>query len=178
MIAIPIVIALRLLAPITILRWPLGGGLLSMACDALDVVLVDSIGLLTGETGGFGSHYQIIDKTLDIYYMSFEAFVSLRWTNRLARNTSILLFAYRIVEMALFEVTGIRKLLFVFPNLFENFYVFYLIASKHFPKYAANNPKQLGIALFLLFIPKIGQEWMLHYQKVQPWNWLKQVLGG
>ncbi|HLF05546.1 MAG TPA: hypothetical protein VI855_10055 [Dehalococcoidia bacterium] len=178
MIAIPVVIALRLLVPLTILRWPLGGALLSVAVDALDVVLVDLIGLLTGETGGFRSYYQITDKSLDIYYMSFEAFVSLRWTNHLARNTSILLFAYRIVGMALFEVTGIRKLLFFFPNLFENFYLFYVIALKFFPKYAANNSKQLGIALFLLFLPKFGQEWMLHFQETQPWNWLKQVLLG
>jgi hypothetical protein len=102
LIAIPLVIALRVLVPLTILRWPLGGALLAMAFDALDVVLVDSIGLLTGETGGFRSNYQTIDKSLDIYYMSIEALVSLRWTNHLARNASIVLFVYRIVGMVLF----------------------------------------------------------------------------
>ncbi len=80
--------------------------------------------------------------------------------------------------MILFEVTGIRKLLFFFPNLFENFYLFYLIAFRFFPKYAANTPAQLGVALFLLFLPKFGQEWMLHFQEMQPWNWLKQILSG
>ncbi len=38
-----IVIALRLAVPLTILRWPLSGGLLSLVVDALDVVLVDAI---------------------------------------------------------------------------------------------------------------------------------------
>lgn len=178
MIAIPIVIAIRLIVPFTILRWRIGGALLSMAVDALDVVLVDTIGLITGETGGFRGYYQISDKSLDIYYMSFEAYISLKWINPLARNTSVFLFVYRIVGMILFEITGFRKLLFFFPNLFENFYIFYVVALRFFPKYAANSPKQLVVALFLLFLPKFGQEWMLHFQEMQPWNWLKQVIFG
>jgi hypothetical protein len=164
--------------PLTILRWPLGGALLAVALDALDVVLVDSIGLLTGETGGFGSNYQTIDKSLDVYYMSIQAFVSLRWTNALARNTSIFLFVYRIVGTVLFEVTGIRQLLFFFPNLFENFYLYYVVALRVFPQYAVNNPSQLGIVLFILLLPKLAQEWVLHVQDIQPWNWLKRTLLG
>lgn len=34
-----IVIALRLVVPLTILRWPLAGGLASMVLDAVDVIL-------------------------------------------------------------------------------------------------------------------------------------------
>ena len=34
-----IVIALRVVLPLTILRWPLAGGILALVIDALDVVL-------------------------------------------------------------------------------------------------------------------------------------------
>jgi hypothetical protein len=174
--AIIIVIIIRALVPFTILRWQLGGALLSMAVDAVDVILVDLIGLVTGDSGmGFGNHYQLVDKTMDIYYLSFEAYVSLHWSNQLARNTSIILFVYRIIGMVAFEITGIRRLLFIFPNLFENFYLYYVVAARFFPRYAVNTPRQLVIALVLLFIPKVGQEWLLHYQEAQPWNWLKSL---
>ena len=69
-----------------------------MLADGVDVILVDLLGLLTGESGrGFGNgatitYYQTMDKWLDFYYLSFEAGVSWRWTNHLARNTSIFLF--------------------------------------------------------------------------------------
>ena len=43
-----IVIALRLVLPLTILRWPLAGGLLALVVDAVDVVLVDAIAGVLG----------------------------------------------------------------------------------------------------------------------------------
>ena len=41
-----IVIGLRLVIPLLILRWPLFGGVVAMVLDALDVVLVEAIGLV------------------------------------------------------------------------------------------------------------------------------------
>jgi len=49
-----IVIAIRLVVPLTILRWPLAGGLLSLVVDAIDVVLVDAIAGILGQPGEFG----------------------------------------------------------------------------------------------------------------------------
>ena len=51
-----IIILIRLIVPLTILRWPLAGGLFSMLLDALDVVLIEMIG-----QGGF-EHYAALDK--------------------------------------------------------------------------------------------------------------------
>ena len=149
-----------------------------MLADGFDVVLVDVLGLLTGESGGFGTYYQRMDKWLDIYYLSFEAGVSLRWPNRLARNTSIFLFVYRFIGLVLFEITHARVLFFFFPNLFENFFVYYVFVARFFPKLAPTNLKQLGLVLFILYIPKFGQEWLLHYQQAQPWNWFKETVFG
>ncbi|MGH7535778.1 MAG: hypothetical protein ACREMG_09345, partial [Gemmatimonadales bacterium] len=67
--AATIVIVLRLVLPLTILRWPLAGGVLALVLDALDVVLVDAIAGALGEPGEFGPFYAQIDKWLDTYYL-------------------------------------------------------------------------------------------------------------
>ncbi len=147
-----------------------------MLADGVDVILVDLLGLLTGESGrGFGNYYQTMDKWLDFYYLSFEAGVSWRWTNHLARNTSIFLFVYRFLGFILMQITGIRLFLFIFPNLFENFFLYYVVVARFFPKLVPKNLKQLGLILLILYIPKFGQEWVLHYQQAKPWNWIKEI---
>lgn len=177
-ISMIIVVALRLLVPVSIFRWRLGGAIASMILDAADVILVDIIATAIGEEGGFGDHYQVFDKWLDVYYLLFEVIVSLTWSNMLARNTSIGLFAFRVVGIIAFEATGIRKLIFFFPNLFENFYLYYVIVEKYFPRLVPRSIRQMIIVLVLLYIPKFGQEWLLHFQQATPWNWLKETVFG
>lgn len=162
-----VVIALRLLAPLTILRWPLFGGLFCMILDALDVVILDIL-----HTGGF-NNYHSTDKYLDMVYLTVELYVSLKWKNKLARNTSIFLFVYRGIGFILFELTQIRVLLFIFQNLFENFYLFYLGYLKIMRKDPVKSIKSLVIILIVCLIPKIPQEYMLHYVQAQPWGWIK-----
>lgn len=176
-IALAVTVLVRLLVPLSIFKWRIAGVLLAALADALDVVLVDVLTVLFGETSGFGAHYQFFDKWLDMYYLTFALIVSLSWKSALAKNTSILLFSYRLIGLILFEITGIRKLFFFIPNLFENFYLFYAIAGRFFPKLLPRTILQLLLALFLLYIPKLVQEWALHYQQLHPWNWIKTILG-
>ena len=157
MVARTIVIIVRLIVPVSIFRWPLAGGVVSMLIDGVDVILVDVLANLLGEEGGFGSSYQTMDKSLDIYYLSFELLVSLRWQLTLARNASIALFVYRMVGMVAFALTGARVLLFVFPNLFENFYLYYLTAVRSFPRLLPTTPRRPTVSLLVLYIPKLGQ---------------------
>ena len=77
--AAAIVIALRVIVPFSILRWPLGGALASMLVDALDVVLVDALARAFGEPLEFGAFYSQIDKWLDTWYLGIEGFVAWRW---------------------------------------------------------------------------------------------------
>lgn len=174
MIARTIVIAVRVILPLSIFRWPLVGGIASMIVDALDVILVDIIANLIGEEPGFGSNYQEIDKPLDLYYLTFEFIVSLRWAT-LARNTSIALFALRVVGMIAFTLTGARILLFIFPNLFENWYLYYLITVRWYPRLVPANARQLAIVLVALYIPKIAQEYVLHFAEFKPWSTFKDT---
>ena len=123
-----------------------------------------------------GPHYHSLDKLLDLYYLGLEAWVSLRWTERLPRLASFTLYVYRVVGVALFEVLGWRALLFFFPNLFENWFLFYLVRSRFFPSLRLDTwPRLLGW-LLVLYLPKLGQEYLLHISEVQPWAWLKDRL--
>ncbi len=160
-----IIIAFRLIVPVSIFRWPLGGGIAAMLIDALDVVLIELVGL-----GGF-SGYAALDKGLDMYYLSFEAFVALRW-EPLAKWTALCLFAYRATGFVAFEATQQRALLLVLPNVFENFYLVYLL--RRFAPAWELTPGGLGLLLVLVTVPKLGQEYLLHYAEAQPWDWIKR----
>ena len=161
-----IVIAIRLLVPLSIFRWPLAGAVASMIIDAIDVVLIELIGL-----GGF-SHYTALDKGLDMYYLSFEAFVSLRW-EPLAKWTSLTLFAYRAIGFVAFEATQQRALLLFFTNVFENFYLAFAALLRFAPGWQLT-PQRLAGLLVVLTIPKLAQEYLLHYAEAQPWDWVKR----
>ncbi len=158
-----LIVVLRLVIPLTILRWPLAGGILALAADALDIVFASLVDL-----GGVASYHQL-DKYLDTYYLGLEAIVAQRWL-ALPRWTATLLFGYRVIGVVLFEVTNVRLFLFVFPALFENFFLFYAVLLQFFPDYDLT-PRRLAMWLAILLVPKMIQEYVLHYQQ-----WLDDVV--
>jgi hypothetical protein len=167
-----IVIALRVVVPLLILRRPLIGGIAAMLLDALDVVIVEWFG-----DGGMGSHYHSIDKVLDLYYLGLEAWVARTWTERIPRLTATGLFLYRLLGVVIFELTHVRAALFAFPNLFEHWFLFYLLRCRFFPGLGLDTWRQTIIWLVILYIPKLGQEYLLHVAEAQPWDWIKRRLG-
>jgi hypothetical protein len=167
-----VIIALRLFVPLMILRFWLAGGIVAMLLDGADVILIELIGL-----GGFGSHYAELDKLLDSYYLGIEVLVAWRfWANPWARWTSVGLFAYRLVGVVLFETLNARIILFIFPNLFENWWLYCAVVMKWFPNLAPTGWKTTVVPLLLLLIPKMGQEYLLHFAEAKPWNWTKEHL--
>ena len=175
-----IVLILRLVVPLSIFKWRISGAIGSMLLDGLDVVLVDAISRLTVEDSGFGTYYQTFDKTTDLYYLAIEAYVSLSWRDMLARNTSIGLFVFRLIGIVIFEAISAqyRKLVFAFPNLFENFFLYYIIAERVKPAWIPRTKRSMALVLALLYVPKFGQEYLLHFSEVTPWNWFKKTILG
>jgi len=163
------VIALRVLAPLLILRWSLTGGILAMLVDALDVVIVEFFG-----PGGMGGHYSQLDKGLDSYYLGLEAAVAWTWVNQWARWTALALFVYRLVGAVLFEATEVRALLLVFPNLFENWWLYCVIVARVRPRWLPTSWRSTLAPLLVLLVPKLGQEWLLHVAEAKAWDWIKQ----
>ncbi|MBI2019766.1 hypothetical protein HYS95_03855 [Candidatus Daviesbacteria bacterium] len=163
-----IVLLVRLLIPLTILRWPFWGGVASLAADFLDFEILNYF-----YPQGFGG-YQILDKLLDTYYLSFELYIIYQWTSMQAKKIGLGLFIYRMLGVILFVLTGLEKILFLFPNLFEMFFLFYA-GYLHFLKKEPDLGKVwLRVFLAGLFIYKIALEFTLH---VSDWTTLIRAGG-
>jgi hypothetical protein len=166
-----VVIAVRLIVPLSMFRWPLIGGIASMVVDALDVVIIELLGL-----GGFGDSYHQVDKLLDTYYLSIQMYIALGWESAYARLTAGALYAWRVLGVAFFELTQERALLLLFPNLFENWWLYCVVAMQFFPNLVPRSAKTTLVPLVILLIPKLIQEYVLHFREAQPWDWLKRNL--
>ena len=169
-----VIIAVRLAVPLLIFRYWLVGGIAAMLIDGADVILIDALGL-----GGFGTHYAELDKLLDSYYLSIECLVAWRaWSQPWARNTALALFMFRLVGVVLFETLDARVILFIFPNLFENWWLYCVAVVKFWPRLVPHDRRTTLVPLVLLLVPKMGQEYLLHFAEAKPWNWTKEhVLG-
>ncbi len=165
----PLITVLRLLLPLTILRWPLAGILACIALDTQDYYL-----LPLREEGDYTA-YQAWDKLLDLYYMAFAAYVASGWKDKYIRTVALGLFAWRMIGVGVLELTQNRSLLLLFPNVFENFVLFYLIYKLIEPNVPMPRSKMITAMLVIgLAIPKQLQEQYLHVAETHP----TEILGG
>jgi len=163
-----VVIILRIFIPLSIFKWPFWGALLAIAADCSDVILMDAFGW-----GWFeGRDYHSYDKFFDTYYLSFEAYMSLKWQDVLAKRTSIVLFIWRVLGIVIFEFTRIRQIVFLAPNIFENFYLL-VVGLRKFFAFRIDRAKRLIIVLLIAGIPKIIQEYIMHYLEFPTWHFIK-----
>jgi hypothetical protein len=123
--------------------------------------------------GGFGDHYAELDKVLDSYYLALELLVAFGWRNSWGRIPAVLLFFYRVVGVVLFETTGARIFLFLFPNMFENWWLYVVVVMKWFESLVPHNWRTVWVPMLILLIPKMAQEYILHFAEVKPYRWLK-----
>lgn len=148
--------AFRVATALPVLRWPLAGGLLAIGGDLADLVLRDLV-------GGVGD-YQLLDKLLDQVYLALFLVVALRWSG-LERRVAVALFVYRLVGSLAFGLSGERAILFLFPNVFEPWFLF-VAARHHLPRPFAWTPGRLTGILAGLTLLKLVQEWALHVGQV------------
>lgn len=148
-------VAWRLAGALPVLRWPLAGALIAIAVDFSDLFLMDWIGGI--------SDYQSLDKACDLAYMFTFLVVALRWSG-LERGLAVFLFFFRMVGDAVFELTQARPVLFVFPNLFEFWFVF--VAALHqFAPGRVLSTRAIAAWLVVLLAAKEVQEWYLHIDR-------------
>jgi hypothetical protein len=175
------VIALyRIVGSLPTLKWPLAGGLLAIFVDLTDLYWMNILDL-----GGIPD-YQLFDKLADQVYLAVFLIVALRWTGP-ERAISVVLYAFRIVGFVLFELSGDRAVLLVFPNIFE-FWFLFIAAFHHFRPAMAWTRLQLGAVLVPLIGAKEVQEWALHWARLfdnitflealeQIRRWLSRLVG-
>jgi hypothetical protein len=70
-----------------------------------------------------------------------------------------------MLGVAIFELTDARPVLLLFPNVFELYYLFVLTVWRLYPSYELTRQRTLGW-LTVLLVPKLVQEYLLHYARV------------
>ncbi len=148
-----LVLVIRLVVPLAVLRWRLAGALLAIAADAIDIVIFQMT-----DFPSLGYHQT--DKLLDMYYLALFLAVAMRWESTV-RVFAVALFAYRATGVMLYEVTDVRVLLFVFPNVFEFFYLFNA-ARLSFARTYVMTVRRCVLWIAVLLVPKLAQEYALH----------------
>ncbi len=162
-------VLIRIYLPLSILRWPLFGAVLALLLDGADWHAVN---------GKYYDAYPYLDKALDLYYMGLEVYVALHWKDYLAKITASYLYIYRGFGVIIFFLTQNNIFLILFPNVFENFFIFCLLTQKISGKKKIFSKKSLIISLIIISIPKLFQEFSIHYLKPNSWDLIKLYGGG
>ena len=69
-----------------------------------------------------------------------------------------------------------RQFIILAPNIFENFYVFWVVVLRFFPRFSLTR-KRLLIVLLAVGIPKIIQEYMMHSLFInQTWGFFREYV--
>jgi hypothetical protein len=152
-----VVAAARFLLPLAIPRYPLPGIVASLVLDGVDQTIFQQFTSLPLEG------YQGYDKALDIYYLTIAYISTLRnWVNPFAFQVSRILFYWRLVGVALFELTHLRWLLLIFPNTFEFFFIFYEAYRLRWDPKRMTRKFLIGAVALIWTVIKLTQEYWLH----------------
>jgi hypothetical protein len=146
----------RIFASLIVFKFNFFGAILVILIDFSDLFMMNLISL-----GGV-RNYQLLDKFLDLFYIVYFLLITLRW-HKILRNISILLFIFRILGFILFEFFQSRIILFIFPNIFEFWFIgitlLFLFRSKI-------SKRKIIIVIFVSTALKLIQEYILHVWKV------------
>lgn len=162
-------IAVRGIVPLLIFRWNFAGGLLAILADGSDAILQDALG-----AEPLRGWYHEFDKLFDLYYLAFEAAVAWRAFDPISRAVALVLFLLRLVGVAVFEVTQYRSTMFLFPNIFENFYLVVAGMRSIDPAFRFRSWRTACLVAALVAVPKLAQEYTMHYREAQTWRFVKE----
>jgi hypothetical protein len=152
-----LVMGLRLLVPLAIPRFPLPTVIAALVLDGLDQ------GIFAGFTNLNLENYQSYDKALDVYYLTIAYLSTMRnWTNLHAVRIGRFLIYFRLVGALLFELTGIRAILLIFPNTFEYFFIFYHAVALRWNPVRMSRNLLIGVTAFIWIAIKLPQEYWIH----------------
>lgn len=149
-----IILAVRIAGSLPVLRWPFFGGWVAVGTDFGDLFLRSYLDL-----GGV-SDYQSFDKWLDQVYLGLFLVVALRWRGP-ARSVAIGLFAFRLAGFVVFETSGERWTLLLFPNVFE-FWFLFVAGARHWRPEFPYRAGPIAAVLAPLLVLKLFQEYALH----------------
>ncbi len=163
----------RLIVPLFIFRFPLPAIVAAMVLDAVDQTIFQIF------TDMELDWYQSYDKALDVYYLAIAYIATMRnWSHLYGFNVGRFLWYFRLAGVALFEVLGFRALLFIFPNTFEYFFIWYEGARTRWNplKFAA---KTFVVAAAVIWVViKLPQEYWIHIAQNDVTDFFKETILG
>ena len=167
------ILAVRLIVPLFIPRFPLPAILICLVVDAADQTILQKA------TDFNLDRYQSFDKALDIYYLAVAYLTVFRnWTNGFGIIVAAFLWYYRLVGVLLFEILGYRWLLLVFPNTFEYFFIAYCVIQTRWNPLRVTNRGMIGLAAFIWIFIKLPQEWWIHVAQLDFTDFMKETVFG
>lgn len=154
---IAVVLALRLVVPLLIPRFPLPALLASLVIDGVDG------GIFSALTDMDMDWYQSFDKALDVYYLAI-AYLAVRrnWPDRFSVALIAGLWYYRLVGVLAFELTGARWLLLVFPNTFEYAVIAIEVVRTRWNPLRLSRRALITTFAVIWVVIKLPQEWWIH----------------
>lgn len=153
-----LVVALRLLIPLGIPKYPLPLILAALVVDGVDQTIFQAVG-----AHDVLANYQDYDKALDVYYLTIAYVSTLRnWLDPFAVGIARGLFYYRLAGTLAFELSGARPLLIVFPNTFEYFFIFYEAVRLFWNPSRMSHRTVVGAAAAIWVFVKLPQEYWIH----------------
>lgn len=160
-IVVVLVVVGRLLLPLGIPYFPVPALISCLVLDTIDQTIFQQFPSISL------AGYQQYDKALDIYYLTIAYLSTLRnWTNQPALLMARFLFYYRLVGDLLFELSEARWLLFVFPNTFEYFFLFYELCRLRWRQARMTKRVVIVSAVCIWVFIKLPQEWWIHLAKL------------
>jgi hypothetical protein len=167
------VLLLRLGVPLLIPRFPLPAILAALVIDAADQTVFQNYTDLNLDS------YQGYDKALDVYYLTVAYLSTIRnWADPFAFRTVQFLWYYRLVGVLLFELTGARALLIIFPNTFEYFFIAYEFVRLWWNPARLTRRQVLTTAAMIWIFIKLPQEWWLHIAQLDFTDFMKEDVFG
>jgi hypothetical protein len=164
-----IVIGARLLVPLLIPRFPLPAIIACMLIDAADQSIFQRYTTINLD------NYQSYDKALDIYYLSIAYLSTFKnWKNQAAVKISQFLFYYRLVGVLLYEFIHNGWLLFIFPNTFEYFFIFFSSVALFYNMKKFSTKFLVGAAAFIWIFIKLPQEYWIHIAHMDTTDFIKE----
>lgn len=152
------IIFLRIISAPLIFIWPLISIILSFFLDIIDIEFA-SRGVLTL------SEYERSDKALDLWWYS-NAMLFSWFSLPYYRLFLLTLFIFRIVGDAIFFLKNDRRILFLFPNFFENIFLLIFFSLYFKQLNFLLDKKYFFISLSIVVLLKILQEWWVHIAQI------------
>ncbi len=169
------VFGLRIVVPLFILRFPLPAILASLVIDAADQTIFQNWTDIDLDK----LNYQGYDKALDIFYLTVAYISTFRnWRHAFAIAVAAFLWYYRLVGVALFELTEWRSLLILFPNTFEYFFIFMALVRIRWDATRLSKKQVLLAAGAIWVFIKLPQEYWIHIAQLDTTDFLKEDVFG